>query len=285
MNIDANVQKILISLLRRWKLLIVFALIGVLMGYFYTSHFTTLTYTSNVKFLAYAVDGSDDMGDISSTSSSTSSSKSNEYVRTSNTSKMNYAMKMLPTYVEIMNTTEFMTKVTNALNKKQNSNYSVSTIKNSIKIELIEETAIFNISVTTTNAELSYNIAQQLETSIPQMMKQTNSSLVHASVQDKAVKAASAGSLGYPVKCAIGAAIGVLVAAAYVILRTLFDVRIKSSDELSDKYSIPVLGSIPNFSTNSTVKTQAQAQPALADQQQKPLAQPQPSINEKGEDK
>lgn len=285
MNIDANVQKILLSLLRRWKLLVIFALIGIIMGYFYTSHFTTLTYTSSVKFLAYAVDGNDDIGDIGSSTTSSSNAKSSEYVRTSNTSKMNYAMKMLPTYVEVMNTNEFMTKVTNALNKKQNSNYSVSTIKNSMNIELIEETAIFNISVTTTNAELSYNIAQQLETSVPQMMKQTNSSLVHASVQDKAVKAASAGSLGYPKKCAIGALIGIIIAAAYVVLRTLFDVRIKSSDELSDKYSIPVLGSIPNFSTSTPVKTQAQAQPALADQIQKPLDQPQPSIKEKGEDK
>ena len=274
MNIDANVQKILFSLLRRWKLLVVFALIGVLMGYFYTSHFTTLTYTSNVKFLAYAVDGNDDLGEISSAGGS----KSNEYVRTSNTSKMNYAMKMLPTYVEIMNTNEFMTKVTNALNKNQNSNYTVSTIKNSIEIELIEETAIFDIKVTTTNAELSYNIAQQLETSIPQMFRKANNSLVHASVQDKAVKAASAGSLGYPKKCAIGALIGIVVAAAYVILRTLFDVRIKSSDELSDKYNIPVLGSIPNFSSSAQRPQPAQVK-APAEPQK--LEAPQ----KKGEDK
>ena len=273
MNIDANVQKIIFAVLRRWKLLVVFALIGVLLGYFYTSHFTTLTYSSNVKFLAYAVDGNDDIGEISSSPSS--SGNSSEYVRTSNTSKMNYAMKMLPTYVEIMNTNEFMTKVTNALNKNQNSNYSVGTIKNSIEIELIEETAIFDIKVTTTNAELSYNIAKQLETSVPQMMKQTNNSLVHASVQDKAVKAASAGSLGYPKKCAIGALGGVLIAVAYVILRTLFDVRIKSSDELSDKYNIPVLGSIPNFSSGSTPRASVQQNQASAEQ--KP--------QQKGEDK
>lgn len=271
MNIDANVQKILFAVLRRWKLLVVFALVGVLMGYFYTSHFTTLTYSSNVKFLAFAVDGNDDLGEISQTGSN--GNKSNEYVRTSNTSKMNYAMKMLPTYVEVMNTNEFMTKVTNALNKKQNSNYTVGTIKNSMKIELIEETAIFNITVTTTNAELSYNIAQQLETSVPQMMTQTNNSLVHASVQDKAVKAASAGSLGYPKKCAIGAVIGILIAAAYVVLRTLFDVRIKSSDELSDKYNIPVLGSIPNFNTGSTPRAP-----------QQPIAKVEPTEETKGEE-
>ena len=275
MNIDANVQKILFSLLRRWKLLVVFALIGVLMGYFYTSHFTTLTYTSDVKFLAYAVDGNDDLGEISSTGSS-STKGSAEYVRTSNTSKMNYAMKMLPTYVEVMKTNEFMTNVTNALNKKQNSNYTVGTIKNSMEIKLIDETAIFTISVTTTNAELSYNIAKQLETSVPQMMKKTNNSLVHASVQDKAVKAASAGSLGYPKKCAIGAVIGIFIAAAYVVLRTLFDVRIKSSDELSDKYNIPVLGSIPNFSSSAPKQPQARAITDTAQTQ---------TTQQKGEDK
>ena len=275
MNIDANVQKILFSLLRRWKLLVIFALIGVLMGYFYTSHFTTLTYSSNVKFLAYAVDGNDDLGEISSTGSTTTKGSA-EYVRTSNTSKMNYAMKMLPTYVEVMNTNEFMTNVTNALNKKQNSNYTVGTIKNSMVIELVEDTAIFTISVTTTNAELSYNIAKQLETSVPQMMKKTNNSLVHASVQDKAVKAASAGSLGYPKKCAIGAVIGIVIAAAYVVLRTLFDVRIKSSDELSDKYNIPVLGSIPNFSSSAAKQPQPKV---VADSQQSRTTQ------QKGEDK
>ena len=281
MNIDANVQKILLSLLRRWKLLVVFALIGVLLGYFYTSHFTTLTYSSNVKFLAYAVDGNDDLGEISQVPSS-SKNQNNEYVRTSNTSKMNYAMKMLPTYVEVMNTNEFMTKVTNALNKKQNSNYSVSTIKNSIAIDLIDETAIFKITVTTTNAELSYNIAQQLETSIPQMMKQTNNSLVHASVQDKAIKAASAGSLGYPKKCAIGAIIGIVIAGVYVVLRTLFDVRIKSSDELSDKYNIPVLGSIPNFS--NAAPAQKQSAPAAAPAANGEAAPLEQETQQKGED-
>lgn len=83
------------------------------------------------------------------------------------------------------------------------------------------------------------------------MMKQNNNGLVQATVQDKAVKATSAESLGYPKKCAIGAAAGLVLAAAYIILRNLLDVRIKTSQELVEKYNIPVLGSIPDFS-NST---------------------------------
>lgn len=242
MNIDANLQKILYALIRKWKLLIIALIIGGLLGYFYTANFTTLTYTSTVEFLAYAVDSQQELDD-----SSSSTSVNSEAARTSNTSKMNYAMKMLDTYIEIMNTNEFKTKVADDLNKRINANHSASTIGNSMTINSVSDTAMFKISVTTTNADLSYEIAHQLETSVPDMMENTNNGLVLASVQDKAIKAASAGSLGYPKKIAIGAAAGFVLAAAYVILRNLLDVRVKTEEELIEKYNIPVLGSIPNF--------------------------------------
>ncbi|MFR5876798.1 MAG: YveK family protein [Eubacterium sp.] len=249
MNIDANLQKMLFALIRRWKLLIIALLIGGLLGYIYTANFTTLTYTSTVEFLAYAVDSQQELDDSTNTSSSNA-----EAVRTSNTSKMNYAMKMLNTYIEIMNTNEFHTKVAEDLNKRINANYTPSTIRGSISIELISDTAMFKISVTTTSADLSYEIAHQLEASVPEMMKETNNGLVLASVQDKAIKAASAGSLGYPKKIAIGAAAGLLLAAIYVILRNLLDIRVKTGEELIEKYNIPVLGSIPNFEVKNSQK-------------------------------
>lgn len=247
MNIDANLQKIIFALIRKWKLLVVALIIGGLLGYFYTANFTTLTYTSNVEFLAYAVDSQQELSDASS-----STATSSEATRTSNTSKMNYAMKMLDTYIEIMNTNEFDNKVAEDLNKRINANYSASTIRDSMTIEPVSDTAMFKVFITTTNADLSYEIARQLETSVPDMMKNTNNGLVLASVQDKAIKAASAGSLGYPKKIAIGAAAGLVLAAAYVILRNLLDVRVKTEEELTEKYNIPVLGSIPNFEVKSS---------------------------------
>ena len=52
MNIDENVQKVVKLLLRKWKLLILFMLIGALLAGVYTAKFTTLTYTSSVEFLS-----------------------------------------------------------------------------------------------------------------------------------------------------------------------------------------------------------------------------------------
>jgi capsular polysaccharide biosynthesis protein len=114
-------------------------------------------------------------------------------------------------------------------------------------ITAVEDTAMFKISVTTTSPDLSYEIATQLETTVPEMMKTTNNGLVQASVEDKAIKAASAGSLGYTKKVAIGAIAGLILAGAYIVLRNLLDIRVKTEEELIEKYNIPVLGSIPNF--------------------------------------
>ncbi|MBQ3905048.1 MAG: hypothetical protein II744_08740 [Eubacterium sp.] len=113
MNIDANVQKILFAILRKWKLIVIFAILGALVGYFYTNQYTTLTYSSDVKFLAYATDGSDDVNENNSV----------EVVRSSNTSKMNYTRSMLPTYITIMETNEFNTRVISDLNEAYNSNF------------------------------------------------------------------------------------------------------------------------------------------------------------------
>ena len=242
-------KKVLLALLRKWKLLVIVALIGAAAGYFYTANFTTLTYSSSVEFLAYATDGNDE---INSTASA-------EVVRSSNTSKMNYAMKMMDTYIEIMKTNEFAKDLADDLNTTYNANYTANSVMGTYSIVDVEGTAMFRVSVTTTSADLSYKIAKQLETTIPKMMKEKNNGLVRATVEDRAVKASSARSLGYPKKMIISTAIALVIAAAYIILRTLLDVRVKSSDELTEKYSIPVLGEIPNFESrvmqqNTTTK-------------------------------
>ncbi|MCH5320311.1 MAG: hypothetical protein J1E36_01010 [Eubacterium sp.] len=236
MNIDANVQKIITLLIKRWKIIILFALLGTLLAYFYTANFTTLTYSSSVEFLAYAQDTQQELSD------STAAAQ-----QASNTSKMNYAIKMLDTYIELFKTNEFNQTIATDLNDTYNTSYTAGQIKGAVSYEEVNGTSMFKVTVTTTNADMSYQIAKQLETSIPEKMKNTNNSLVMASVEDTALKASASESLGYPKKCLVGFVAGAVLAAAYIILRDLLDVRIRGNDNLSDRYGIPVLGTIPEF--------------------------------------
>lgn len=244
MNIDENIRKIVIALMRKWKVIVLFAVIGALIGYFYTANFVEQTYSSTIEFLAYAVDSNSEIQD-------SNNNQPTENTRISNTSRMNYAMKMLDTYIEVMKTNEFNLMVAQDLNDRTNSAYTGGTIKSATSISAVENTAMFKIVVKTNSADLSYEIAHQLETSVPKMMRNTNNGLVMASVEDKPVKASAAGSLGYAQKCSVAAIIGIIIAAAYIILRNLLDVKIRTSEELIEKYNIPVLGSIPSFEVKS----------------------------------
>lgn len=251
MNLDANVQKIISALLAKWKMIVALTLVGIFAAYFITANFTTLTYTSTVEFLAYAVDTKSELLGQGQAPEQNNKNATIDEMRASDTNKMNYAMRMLNTYIEIMGTNEFNTKVVTALNDRINANYSAYDVKKSITIEGIKDTAIFKVTVETSNADLSYEIAHQLETSVPEMMRVTNNGLVNASVVDKPIKASNAASLDYPKKCIIGGIAGFVLASAYVVLRFLLDVRVKSADDLSEKFDIPVLGSIPNFEMRS----------------------------------
>lgn len=251
LNIDENVQKVFTALLKKWKLIIIFALIGAFAAFLFTAKFTTLTYTSTIEFLAYAVDYEEELNDNTST---TESSSSTSVQRTSQTSKMNYAMRMLDTYIEVFSTNNFNQMVADELNKTYGTDYSAGTIKGSISIQKVENTAMFYFTITTTDADLSYHIAQTLETCVPQAMDQTNQGLVQVSVEDAPMKAGAAESMQYPKKCIIGAIAGILLAALYAVLREFLDVRIKGAEDLSGKYDIPVLGSVPEFEISNKKK-------------------------------
>ena len=127
MNLDANVQKIISLIFIRWKLIVLFAIIGALLSCFYTANFTALTYSSSVEFFAYAEDSKQEFSDSTSTAQ-----------QISNTSKMNYAIKMLDTYIELFKTNEFNQAVADDLNKKYSTSYSASQVKNSISIQPVE---------------------------------------------------------------------------------------------------------------------------------------------------
>lgn len=240
MNIDDNIKKIFSALLKKWPMLIIFMLIGAVAAYAYTSNFTSLTYSSSIEFLAYVDDSNQELAD-----SNTSETRITE------TSKMNYAMKMLDTYIEIFSTNEFNQTVADAINQSHGTNISAAQVKNSIKIKKIENTALFRFDILTNDADLSYNIALALQECVPEAMGDTNKGLVRATVEDKPLKATVATGRGYTKKCLIGAAAGIILAAAYIILRDLLDVRIKTEDELTEKYNIPVLGAIPAFSSKA----------------------------------
>lgn len=240
MNTEIDLQKMLKLVLKKWKLVAVFCLIGALAVGIYSANFATKTYSSSVKFFVYAVETQQELSDSTLARNAAS-----------NTSKMNYAMQMMETYTEMLNTSEFAKRVANELNKKYSSNYTYKDISKSIAITTKEDTAIMTMTVTTNDKATAFQIAHQLETTVPKVMQSKNNGLLNASVEDAAIEASAPNGMGTVKKTILGFIAGGVIAVAYIIFRDLLDVRVKTSEELTTRYNIPVLGTIPEFEVNS----------------------------------
>ena len=65
MNTEIDLQKIMKLVLKKWKLVAIFCLIGALLIGIYSANFATKTYSSSVKFFVYAVETWNNKGGIS----------------------------------------------------------------------------------------------------------------------------------------------------------------------------------------------------------------------------
>ena len=68
-------------------------------------------------------------------------------------------------------------------------------------------------------------------------------------------------SPSYSRNAVLGALLGGILAAAYVTLRCLMDVRIKEEEDLAALFDYPVLGQVPHFDQPSSSKKHAYAAP------------------------
>ena len=159
----------------------------------YSANFATKTYSSSVKFFVYAVETQQELSDSTLARNAAS-----------NTSKINYAMQMMETYTEMLNTSEFAKRVANDLNKKYNSNYTYKDISKCISIETKEDTAIMTMTVTTDDKATAFQIARQLEITVPKVMKNKNNGLLNASVEDAAIEASTPNGMGTVKKSILG---------------------------------------------------------------------------------
>lgn len=99
---------------------------------------------------------------------------------------------------------EFAKRVANDLNKKYNSNYTYKDISKCISIDTKEDTAIMTMTVTTDDKATAFQIARQLEITVPKVMKNKNNGLLNASVEDAAIEASTPNGMGTVKKSILG---------------------------------------------------------------------------------
>lgn len=208
------------------KSIVFILVIAILFGagaFVYTKYFIEPTYTAQVKFYA-------------------SASESNNY------STLNQSVA--PQFIEFLNINEFNELVSKDLTEDTGMNISPKEIASCLSFSsVIEETSSFFVVVTTTDPTLTYSIALSVAEMGPIQIANYENVGTLSVLSNPTMPTAPSGPNSVR-NTLVGLIFGFLLAVAIVVLRELTDNRIRSAEELTDLFGLPLFGVVPDFSSN-----------------------------------
>jgi capsular polysaccharide biosynthesis protein len=158
-----------------------------------------------------------------------------------------YAQKVVNTYIEMLRTDSFYKSV----KERSEANYPIEDLKKMIQFAILNDTEVFQVSVSSHNPEEAKRIADTVMELAPETIGSINESAL-LKVVDPASLPDRAASPNVPLNSAVGFLLGIAASIAYIVLKEAMDVRIKQEDDLTARYNIPILGTIPAFKSRGS---------------------------------
>lgn len=159
-----------------------------------------------------------------------------------NANALTWAQNILPTYIDVLQSKEFLGKVSDDLDNR----YSIEDVKDMLMLEGVTDTNIISIAVTHEDAHVAYLVCSSVVNNAP-----TEISRVFGGGSTKLTEypeeAKKPEELHTTRNATIGLIIGAVIAMLIIFLVNLFDTRVKSKDELMSKYGLPIIGEIPSL--------------------------------------
>lgn len=210
-------------------LILVLTIIGGAGAFLYTKYMITPTYRSSVKLCA-------DPGEITVQQ------------------EIPGSIARAPQYIEVLRTTEFYQMVADELLRSTHNIYTAGEIGGTISFSSpVADTGVFAVSVTTSDPQLSYDIALAITAAAPTRINNlySSDSLMIVSYPSKA---GSPFAPSISKNTALGLFIGLALSLAIIVIRELLDNRVRSVEEITENYALPILGSVPSITTGVDAK-------------------------------
>lgn len=164
------------------------------------------------------------------------------------------SQKLVETYVVIIKSDKVLTKVAERLEEDGIGGYHPNQLRNMITAEAVDNTEVLAITVRDTDKVNTFMIANVIAEVAPDEISYY--------LEGSSVKVVDYAGVGTKVSpnvqnnMIIGLAIGLLLSCIFVVLKEIFDMRIKNEDELEQWFKLPILGIVPDISdaglTNKT---------------------------------
>ena len=217
-----------------WRHAAIILLVGILFSalfFFYAQFFMTPKYQANALFY------------VNNSTLSLSSA-----VRIS-TGELNAASDLVDTYVAILQSRANMELVI----QESGVNYTYEELRSMVSASAVNSTGLFRVTVTSKNPDEARSLANTIAAILPAKIGEivANSAVV---VVDYAVTPHSRVSPSYFKNAAIGLMLGMVLAAAVVIILDLTDDIIHDEDFLMQNYTHPILATIPDLTAKTPKK-------------------------------
>lgn|GEM_PF-1472404 len=206
--------------------IIVVAIIFGIGGYVYNQYFVDPVYEARVKFYANGLGTMENNPE--------------------------YGVAVAPQYVEFLNGEAFQEIVSKDLLKDTGVNLSPAEIAGMLSFSsVVEETSTFYATVHSSDPKLAYNVALSVAEKAPERVKKiVNDGGELTATEFPKLPTHSIGSSSLKIAL-LGALLGFFLAAFAVVLKEIFDNSIKTPDEITQLFDIPVFGTVPDFSANN----------------------------------
>lgn len=228
-ELEIDLQRLLNALLDKSLLIGIVAVICAVVTFLGTLFFITPQYQSAAMF--YVNNNSLSLGEASLSISSADISASRGLVKS---------------YIVILNTRETLNDVI----EYSGVDRTYGQVKRMISAEAVDSTEIFKVVVTSPDPQEAKTIADAIAYILPKRI----ASIIEgtsAKIVDSAVASSRPSSPSYTKNAAAGFAVGLLLAAAWVVLRAMMDITIRTEEDITQNCKSPVLAAVPDMEVHS----------------------------------
>ena len=153
---------------------------------------------------------------------------------------LNYAQKVINTYIVILKTNNFLDNVS----KESNLEYSKDELRDMITLNAVNETEIFEVHVTSKEPRDSLILANTISRLAPQKIMEIKKADA-VKLVDPAIMPSKPSAPNVLLNTAIGFVLGFILGIMTAFLREIMDKRIKDEDDFLKHYNVPILGMVP----------------------------------------
>lgn len=224
---EIDLRQLLTGLLKKSWIIVLVSVLCAILTFLGTYYLVTPQYKSSTMF--YVNNNTLSVSDISLSSSD-----------------LTVRQKLVDSYIVILKSRESLLEIIDYAGV----NMSPSTLKGMISASSVNSTEIFQVVVTSPDPyeakKLADAIAYVLPSRIGDLIENTS-----AKVVDSAVVPTSSSSPNYTKNTAMGFLVGLVLAMGAVVLWELFDVTIRSEEDVTQTCTHPVLAAVPDMLNQS----------------------------------